>query len=155
MKKLIPLFVIGGALAVYAYVNQAGAFANNLIVKFKGIGLDWENTKKSLFTKVYTNLRLELANPTKFAANITSLNLKIFYQGREIGKIEKFGNLEIKPEAAANIDVSAALTTLQLFPTISAAITALGANKPINVNIKGVVNSSAGSYQFNENASLI
>lgn len=155
MKKAIPFILVGLGLGVYAYMQSAKNFANNLTIKFKGIGLDWENTKKALFAKVYTNLRLDLGNPTKFAATVTSLNLKVFYQGREIATVEKIGNLEIKPESSSTLSVSAAIGTLQLFPSIAAAITALSSNKPISVNIKGVVNSSAGTYSFNENANLL
>lgn len=155
MKKLLPFALIIGAFAVYQYVNQASDFAKNLIVRFKGIGLDWENTKKALFTKVYTNLKIELSNPTKFAATITSLNLAILYQGREVGKIEKIGKMDIGPEASGNLTVSAAVNTLSIFPNIAAAIAELSANKPITVQVKGIVNSSAGTYTFNENTRLI
>jgi LEA14-like dessication related protein len=154
MKKIGPILFVVAAYAVYQYFANSRGFGKNLSIKFKNIGFDLENTKKSLFAKIYTNLHLELINPTKFEAKITSLNLKFYFDGREVGKVEKLGTLNISPESFGNIDVSAALNTLTLFSNIQNAIQHFINKKPIELTIKGIVNSSAGSINIDQKAVL-
>jgi len=149
-KVILPGILIGGGIAIFVYMNRAKQFAKNLAIQLKGIALDFNKTKQSLFLTTWTNINIAVNNPTKFQTKITSLNLVISYNGREVGKINKIGDLIVNPESSNNLTIPVGIDTLSLFSNVASAIQAISSKLPINLNISGVINSTAGNYSINQ-----
>ena len=149
-KLIIPGVLIGGGIAIFVYMNRAKTFAKNLAIQLKGVALDFNKTRQSLFLTTWTNINIAVNNPTKFESKITSLNLVVSFNGREVGRINKIGDLVVNAESSNNLTIPVGINSLSLFANVSTAIQAISNKMPINLNISGIINSTAGNYSINQ-----
>ena len=147
--------LIGGGLLLAWYLYQSQSFSKFVKARFTGIKFNLSRTQQNIFTQLWFDVGLQVMNPTAFTVNLRAVSLDINYNGKKIGNVEILGEKSLKEFSENNFSVPASVPTFSIFSTISSAIKAIQERKPIVVNIKGVISTSGGNVEVNENLQLL
>lgn len=155
MKNTINVLLISGAILVAWYIYQGKQFGKYVKARISSLRFDLTRTKQNLFTQIWFNLGLQISNPSQFAVKINAVSLEILYLGKKIGNVEVLGKTDLQPISENSIMLPVSIPTLSIFGTISQAIQAISAGRPIMLQLKGMISTSAGNIEVNENLRAI
>lgn len=150
---------IGAALLVGYFIYTAKEFAQNVKVRLTGIKFNDIKSGKNLYTQLWFDIGLQISNPSSFETTLIAVNLDLFFNGRKVGTVEKYGETKLKPLSENNILVPAVIPTFSLFATIAEAIRILKSafkkdNQPMQIGVKGIVKTTSGSISIDEQTTI-
>lgn len=150
---------IGAALLVGYFIYTAKEFAQNVKVRLTGIKFNDIKSGKNLYTQLWLDIGLQVSNPSSFETTLNSVNLDLFFNGRKVGTVEKYGETRLKPMSENNIIVPAVVPTFSLFSTIAEAVRIIKAafkkdSQPITIGVKGIVKTTSGSITIDESTTI-
>jgi LEA14-like dessication related protein len=152
MKKAI---LIGGGLLLAWYIYQSQSFGKFVKARFAGIKFNLSRTQQNIFTQLWFDVGLQIANPTALAVNLRAVSLDVIYNGKKIGNVEILGEKSLKAFSENFVSVPASVPTFAIFSSVQSAIKAIQDKKPIIVNVRGVISTSGGNVEVNENLQLL
>lgn len=150
-------FIGFAALGVLAYyiINQIGK-AKKILFKIDSVNIN--NDKLINLALLYLPLRINarIENPTEFMVTIKSINLDIFIDQDNLGKIQKsftsYANIAAKSASPlvldADFDLTKAAKSLQYFLDYFQGI------KKGRMYMKGTIVTNVGIFPVNENIDL-
>lgn len=151
MKKSGFVFLgLAGIAAVYWFSRGATNIADSLRVRFSKIGFNFDETRKSLFTRLYFNATVNLVNPTNRDVNIQRVAVGVSYNNKPVGVVYRDNSVTVGKYASTDVSLLVGVSTLNIYRTISDAVSALTSQKPITFNVVGQV-VGAGGVQLNFN----
>jgi hypothetical protein len=147
--------LIAGGLFLAWYLYQSQSFSKFVKARFTGIKFNLSRTQQNIFTQLWFDVGLQIANPTAFTVNLRAVSLDVIYNGKKIGNVEILGEKSLKAFSENSVNVPASVPTFAIFSSVQSAIKAISDKKPIIVNIRGVISTSSGNVEINENLQLL
>ena len=149
--ELILLAIAAGG---YWYYTQFQKFASDNKIKVQSFKLDGKKTAAGLFTTIYGTLVLSINNPSQFVITMRNLNLNFYYGSKLLGNVKKDEPITLQ-SGNINYSFNIAISTLNLFSSIQAAIQVLKSGAGINLTLKGTARLGEADVTINESVKLI
>lgn len=151
--------LIAAAVGIAYYLYTAKEFTQNVKVRLAGIKFNDSKSKKNLYTQLWIDIGLIISNPSNFETTINSIALDLYFNGKKIGTVEKYGAASIKPMSENTIIVPAVIPTFSLFATISEAIKVIQAafkkeSKSLTIGVKGIIKTTQGTINIDQSTSI-
>jgi hypothetical protein len=137
VKTKTALFILGGGLAVtalYLYIRRQVKLA-----------LEWDYSIKRISVRNVTKEKADLEgvisfkNTSNFQAKILGYDLSFYYAGNLLGNTKSTNQFVVFPDTTFDVPIQGELLISGVKSSILPFVTAVYNNKPINVEIDGVV----------------
>jgi len=147
------ILIAGYLLANYYITGKA--FVKQKQIKLHSLKFNLAETQKALFTKLFFDVVIKINNPTEFAATVRSYSLNLFYNGQLLTQAQTTGSVKINPNANTPISFKAGISVLNLPYNVKDIVEKIKSRSPVNIQIIGEVQTTLGTYKFNEIQNVI
>ena len=136
---------------IWNYYKTGKDFAEKFTVKLHTVKFDLAKTATSLFTKLFFDVVVYINNPTAFSARATGSSFRIFYNGALVSTaVSTGGSLELKAQSETPIKLSVGVSVLNIAATAKSIIEKLKTGQSVAVRVQGEINTTAGTFKFDE-----
>ena len=145
------LFGAGGYL-LYMFLRRKATAAKNLRFEPVDIKIDLQRTKRSLFTRLYYTLKINVINPEDGRVNVRNVVLRVNSEGRILGDLVSTKNFSIAPKSTQVIGLDAAIS---IFGALGTIVNFIKNKQPIPVNVTGQITSDLGILNVDYNTTVL
>jgi hypothetical protein len=149
----VGLGVAAAAAALY-FKQQGGQLTSNLSFGIKSVSFDKATTEKNLYLRIFLKLNSTLTNTSKLAGRIDSGELALFFKDKQLTTARLTKPLIVEGNKTMELPILLSFQTLSIFSTVTAAAQYFLKNQKIGLTVRGVLNTSAGVVNINENITL-
>lgn len=137
--KLLPIAILTGL--AYVFLNRKISAGQNLVIELNDIAIDLEATKRSLFTRIYYRVRLNLVNSESAAVNVQNIQLQAFSGSTNLGTLTAAQRFSVPGRSNKIVQLDAAISS---FGLVTEIVRLIRDASPLSVTIKGVVDTDLG-----------
>jgi hypothetical protein len=146
----MPLLLIALAAAAVLYWQKGKEFLSAYKVKFIDALFDKNKTRDAFYAKFFFTIRIEVDNVTDFTGTLQRAKLKLSYEGKQLGTVEKNTAVTITKNAKTRIEIPVAVPTLSFLTSLPALISAVTGGKELMFKINGELIFGIGTVTVNE-----
>jgi LEA14-like dessication related protein len=152
-KLLLPLLIVGG-YAAYIFLRNKKAAGENLRFEPVDIQIDSERSRRTLWTRLYYKVKINLVNPEQAAVNVRNVMLNATANGGPLGTLTSTQPFSVPAKGNQIIQLD---TSFSIFGAASIIINIVRNREPLTVNITGYVDTDLGrvNIQFSKEVKIL
>lgn len=146
MKKGGVLLLLAVGAGLYWFSSGAQSLAANLRVRFGNLSFNFDETRRSLFSRLYFNITINIVNPTDRDINLNAAAVKLYYNNKPVAIALREAPFTVSRLGNTDVKLLAAVSTLNIFGTIQEAALTVMNKKPLSFQVEGLV-TGAGNIR--------
>jgi len=152
-KLLLPLLLVGG-YAAYIFLRNKKAAGENLRFEPVDIAIDSERSRRTLWTRLYYKVKINLVNSEQAAVNVRNVMLNATANGRPLGTLTSTQPFSVPAKGNQIVQLD---TSFSIFGAASIIINIIRNRQPLTVNINGYVDTDLGrvNIQFSKEVKIL
>ena len=146
MKDLLKYGAIGaGIFYLYKYLQGRKEAMQNLKYAPISISIDSKKSAETNFQFLHYRVKIKLINNEFQPVIVRNIDLKVLFEGDEIGQINKEQDFIVPGRGTQTIELLAAINTLNAISSSVQIVFNWRNKKPVNLQIVGYIDTDLGA----------